>query len=220
MRTIRIVAVAVVVTAICTLFQPTPAGAATTTARGILGALAVGREAGSTTYNRAAFPHWIDADGDCQDTRAEILIIESRAPVTYTTNSQCTVAGGRWLSPWDNRIWTVASDVDIDHHVPLKEAWESGARSWVSVNRQRFANDSYGYSLIAITDNLNASKGDRDAAQWLPPVASTRCAYATQWVLVKYRWKLSIDPTERAALSNILSGSCGNRVVTIPPRAR
>ncbi len=85
-----------------------------------------------------------------------------RVPVTptYTSSSRCTVASGRWYSYHDGLTWTNASDVDIDDVVAPKEAWESGAHSWSSTNRTTFANDlSYGPSLVAVTDNVNASKG-------------------------------------------------------------
>lgn len=195
-----------------------PAEAATTTARSLLGKIGVAAERNSG-YDRTKFQHWVDANGDCQNTRHEVLIAESRVAVSYTS-SRCTVRAGKWVSRWDGRTWTNPSDVDVDHHVALAEAWGSGARAWTSSERRRFANDLYGPALNAITDNLNASKGASDPAQWLPPLASTRCTYAIGWVQVKYRWRLTMDSAERTALAGILSGSCGSRTVTIPTRAR
>ncbi len=149
-----------------------------------------------------------------------MLIDESRVTPTYTSSSRCTVANGRWYSYYDGLTWTNPSDVDVDHVVALKEAWESGARSWSSTNRTRLANDlAFGRSLVAVTDNVNASKGDRDPAQWLPPRSSVHCRYATTWVLIKYRWRLSIDSAETSRLSSLLSGDCGAQTVTIPLRA-
>jgi Protein of unknown function (DUF1524) len=88
---------------------------------------------------------------------------------TYTTTQRCAVSRGRWVSSYDGATWIIPSDVDIDHVVALKEAWESGARTWSATNRQRFANDlGHGWTLEAVTDNVNASKGDRDPAAWLP----------------------------------------------------
>ncbi len=198
-----------------------PAQAATSTARGLLGKVTVAAESWSTTYDRARFTHWSDDNRDCQDTRAEVLIAESRVTPRYTTTRRCAVLSGRWISPYDGATWTLASDVDIDHRVALKEAWESGARSWTAADRQRFANDlGFGATLEAVTDNVNSSKGDRDPAQWLPPLASNRCDYAIKWVQVKYRWRMTMDTAERNKLSSILSGSCGAKVVTIPARGR
>jgi Protein of unknown function (DUF1524) len=199
----------------------TPAQAATTTARALLWMLPVRDEGGSTTYDRALFRHWADDDRDCQNTRAEVLIAESQVTPRYTDSRRCTVLSGRWYSLYDGATWTLASDVDIEHRVALKEAWESGARYWNATDRARFANDlSYGPSLEAITDNVNSSKQDRDPAQWMPPRASNHCHYAYRWVQVKYRWKLTIDPAERAKLSSVLSGACGQTAVNIPARAR
>ncbi len=198
---------------------PTPALAATTTARSLLFKVVVAGE-NNAYYDRSKFTHWIDANGDCQNTRQEVLVGESRLAPSYTTSSRCTVRTGQWISRWDGATWTIPSDVDIDHHVALAEAWGSGARSWTSTDRKRFANDLYGPALNAITDNLNSSKGDRDPAQWLPPKTSTRCTYAIYWVQVKYRWRLTMDTAERSALSSILSGTCGSREVGIPARTR
>jgi hypothetical protein len=190
----------------------------TTTARALLFKLTVQAESGSGSYSRSYFRHWIDADGDGCDTRQEVLIAESK--VTVRPGAGCRVTTGRWYSWYDGATWTNAADVDIDHLVALKEAWESGARSWSATNRTRYANDlGHGWSLDAVTDNVNASKGDRDPAQWLPPRSSARCAYAIHWVAMKYRWRLSIDSAERSRLYSILSGTCGAKTVTIPRRA-
>ena len=80
------------------------------------------------------------------------------------------------------------------------------------------ANDLGSYAtLIAVTDNVNQSKGAQDPAEWLPPRTAARCTYAIQWVQVKYRWRLSIDSAERSRLTSILSGSYGSRTVMVPP---
>lgn len=195
-----------------------PAAAATTTARSLLAQLPVATETYGSTYDRAAFRHWTDADGDSCDTREEVLVAEST--VTARTGTSCQVLSGRWVSYYDGVAWTDPSDVDIDHVVALKEAWESGARAWTGARRDRFANDlGYAATLQAITDNVNSSKQDSDPAQWLPPRAAAHCTYAIRWVAVKYRWRLSIDTAEQRRLSELLAGSCGGTTVTVPPRA-
>jgi hypothetical protein len=212
-----------VVVLLVTLMPAVPsesASATTSTARSMLFKLSAKAERGSTTYSRTYFKHWIDANSDCQATRAEVLIAESRVSPKYTTTGRCTVSTGKWYSYYDGAYWTKASDVDIDHMVPLKEAWESGALAWSVNNRTRYANDvGYYATLIAVTDNVNQAKGDRDPAAWLPPRTASRCTYAIQWVAVKYRWRLTVDPAERTRLSSILSGSCGARTTTVPARA-
>ena len=211
--------IALLLTALVAVLNTSPAAASTITARTLLFKLAVNSESGGSSYDRSYFTHWIDTNGDCQNTRAEVLISETKTTPTYSSSSHCTVAAGKWYSTYDGATWTNASDVDIDHLVPLKEAWESGARLWSTDNRTRYANDlSFWPSLIAVTDNVNQSKGDRDPTDWLPPRTAARCTYAIQWVQVKYRWRLSSNSTERSTLSSILSGACGSRTVVLPPR--
>ena len=161
-------------------------------------------------YDRDLFRHWIDADGDCQDTREEVLVAESLVPI-----DGCTVTEGEWFSPYDHETWTASSDVDIDHLVPLKEAWDSGARRWGDHRRERYANDlGDSRSLVAVTDNVNQSKGEQDVAEWLPEFGV--CAYVRHWTVVKLRWRLAVDPAERAALVE-LAGSCPNRWLRVRP---
>jgi hypothetical protein len=87
-------------------------------------------------YDRDKYRHWIDADGDCQDTRDEVLAAESTTAV-----SGCDITSGTWRSYYDRKTWTSSSDVDIDHLVPLKESWDSGAKRWNAATRTRYAND-------------------------------------------------------------------------------
>ncbi|WP_159701051.1 S-layer homology domain-containing protein [Arthrobacter sp. 18067] len=180
----------------------------------LLSSLTVATES-NTGYNRDLFQHWVDADNDNCDTRSEVLQQESLTPVTFS--SGCTVATGKWTSWYDGATWTNASDVDIDHLVPLAEAWGSGASAWTAEQRRDYANDlTLDVALEAVTDNVNQSKSDRDPAEWMPPLAGTACRYATDWVLVKYRWQLAIDQAESAAISSAIQGSCATTQVTVP----
>ncbi|GAA0583967.1 HNH endonuclease [Kribbella sandramycini] len=192
-----------------------PASAASITANQLLAGLTV-RAEHTTGYNRDLFPHWVDADGDSCDTREEILIAESTT--SASVGAACKVLSGSWTSWYDGATWTNPSDVDIDHVVALKEAWDSGAHAWTTAKRTRYANDlDYAWSLDAITDNVNASKSDKDPAQWLPPLAATHCSYAIHWLAVKHRWQLSIDTTEKSTLTSLLAGSCGQQSIPEPP---
>ena len=99
-----------------------------------------------------------------------------------------------------------ASSFDIDHVVALKEAWDSGAWAWTAARRRAYANDlGDGRTLRAVSSSSNLSKSDRDPAQWLPPLASFRCAYATWWVDIKVRWRLAVDSKERSVLHRVLA---------------
>jgi hypothetical protein len=156
-------------------------------------------------YDRDLFRHWVDSDGDGCDARREVLIAESTTPVSV--GSGCSLSGGTWYSAFDGVTTTDASSFDIDHFVPLKEAWDSGAHGWDSGTRQRFANDlEYAGSLIAVSASSNRSKSASDPAEWLPPNRSYRCVYLVNWVEVKLRWNLSADPGEIAAIRSAGSG--------------
>lgn len=155
-------------------------------------------------YNRDFFRHWIDSDGDGCNTRREVLIQESRVDVAITGN--CQVAG-QWVSFFDGVVTTDASSFDVDHMVPLKEAWDSGAYAWDSSTRTAFANDlDYAHSLIAVSASSNRSKSDRDPAQWMPPSREFHCEYAFRWMAVKHRWSLSIDSAEAIQLGELATG--------------
>ncbi|SDY03531.1 Protein of unknown function [Micromonospora pattaloongensis] len=164
-----------------------------------------------TGYNRDLFPHWIDADGDGCNTRYEVLIAE--AVTAPSVGSGCSLSGGRWYSYYDRAYWTATSDLDIDHMVPLAEAWDSGARNWTTSRRQSYANDlGDGRALIAVTDNVNQAKGDQDPASWLPTY--DKCRYVGEWVAVKTRWRLSVDTAEKNVLTSY-ANSCPSTTITV-----
>ena len=168
-----------------------------------------------TGYSRDLFPHWVDADGDGCHARNEVLIEEADDPVTV--GSGCSLSGGRWFSYYDRVSWTSTSDVDIDHMVPLAEAWDSGARTWSTATRQSYANDLGDHrTLVGVTDNVNQAKSDQDVAEWLPQY--DRCRYLREFVAVKLRWRLSVDSAEKSAMTSLAS-SCTNSTITVT-RAR
>ncbi|MFF3190198.1 HNH endonuclease family protein [Streptomyces misionensis] len=179
---------------------PTPVSAAT--ARSYLSQLTVATE-NRTGYSRDKFPTWITIEGTC-DTREWIL---KRDGTNVVTDSSCKATSGSWYSPYDGATWTAASDVDIDHLVPLAEAWDSGAGKWTTAQRQAFANDVTRPQLLAVTDNVNQSKGDQDPATWVPSRSAYVCTYVRAWVQVKYYYDLSVDSAEKSALQNYLA-SC------------
>ena len=154
----------------------------------------------SANYDRAQFRLWVDADGDGCDTREEVLITEALTGQV----AGCKVVGGRWYSAYDGKVSTISSAFDIDHRVPLKEAWGSGAWRWDELTRREYANDlGFDDSLIAVSASSNRSKSDRDPAEWLPSLDI--CGYAKSWIAVKFRWRLSVDTTEKSALRRILT---------------
>lgn len=167
----------------------------------------------NTGYDRTRyFGGWIDANRDCQNTRQEVLIQESRAGVGYTSGG-CTASTGRWVTTWDNKVHTSASTVQIDHTVPVHEAWGSGARYWTQARRVAFYNDlSDTRTLNAQTSALNSSKQASGPEAWMPP--TNRCLYIAQWTAVKIRWGLRVDSTEKAALIR-WADACSNVTLTV-----
>jgi hypothetical protein len=171
-----------------------------------------------TGYSRDLFRLWTDADGNGCDTRKEVLISEAR--VKPTVLAGCRLSGGRWWSAYDDLFITDSGSLDIDHFVPLSEAWQSGAWRWSAATREAYANDlGYPLSLIAVTATTNRQKSDMDPAEWLPPFVAYRCTYVSTWIAIKWRWRLAIDPAEQAALRLGLVGCGAAARVPTPPRA-
>ncbi|MFF1714658.1 HNH endonuclease family protein [Streptomyces sp. NPDC058268] len=103
----------------------------------------------------------------------------------------------------------------MDHRIPLAEAWGSGASNWTAAEHQAYANDlGDERALTAVTAKSNRSKSDQDPSTWMPPAEGNRCEYVAQWVAIKTRWKLAIDPSEEAALAEN-STRCPNMPITV-----
>jgi Protein of unknown function (DUF1524) len=198
---ITLLTVGVLVTTAAPAAATPPGIPSATTARTELAALTVAAAGSGTGYSRDLFPHWHIVAGTC-DTRETVL---KRDGTGVVTSSSCAATSGTWRSPYDGATWTAASDVDIDHVVPLKNAWISGASSWTTSKRESFANDLTHPQLIAVTDNVNQSKGDKSPDAWKPPLASYHCTYARMWIQVKYTWALRITSAEKSALSTMLN---------------
>ncbi|MCD0444224.1 HNH endonuclease family protein [Glycomyces sp. A-F 0318] len=164
-------------------------------------------------YDRGLFRHWVDEDKDKCNTRAEVLIAE--AVMAPAVAEGCTITGGQWYSFYDDAYIDNARSLDIDHMVPLAEAWDSGAHSWDKAKRQAYANDlGDAVPLIAVTAKSNRSKSDKDPAEWMPPAEDAACRYAFEWVSVKTRWNLAVDTAEAEALEAIIA-DCPDATVTV-----
>jgi hypothetical protein len=206
LRTIRgqlillILTVATVFTTVTAATATPPGIPSESTARSWLAALQVAPSGSSSGYSRDLFPHWWTIYGTC-NTREVVL---QRDGADVVVDSSCQPISGSWYSPYDGATWYAASDVDIDHVVPLSEAWKSGASSWTTSRRQSFANDLTRPQLIAVTDDVNWAKGDKSPDAWQPPLTSYWCTYAEMWVASKYEWDLTITWAEQSALSSML----------------
>lgn len=159
-------------------------------------------------YRRSLFNHWLDTDGDGCDAREQVL---KRDAIGFAQVDpfRCFVVEADWVSPYDGRRTSDRTEVDIDHVVALKEAWDSGAWQWDEARRTAFANDtSDARTLVAVSSSSNRSKSDKDPSNWLPPLRAYRCTYVSNWIAVKARWSLSMDQSEWRRLDNLLNSEC------------
>lgn len=153
-------------------------------------------------YTRSAFGHgWDDADRDCQDSRAEALIMSSTTTVRFADDDRCRVTTGRWISPFTGHVIQNAGDIDIDHVVPLAWAWQHGAGEWPRTKRERFANDPV--NLWPVEASLNRSKGGQGPNQWLPP--SGQCQYVARFSRIVKQYGLQPTPAESSWLRDFLN---------------
>ena len=157
-------------------------------------------------YRRDEWPHWADVDGNGCDARQDALIAWSVVPATVNRAGTCKVITGSWVSPYDGITTTVPSDFDVDHLVPLENAFISGGWRWDVTRRRAFANNPN--ELVVASATSNRTKGSDPPNAWRPPNRDSWCAYATGWVDVKVTWGLTATTEERDALGQMLD-TCG-----------
>ncbi|MDE2942029.1 MAG: HNH endonuclease family protein, partial [Chloroflexota bacterium] len=176
----------------------------------------------SPSYHRDEWPHWTDEDGDCQDTRQEVLIAESLSAVEYTDSDECRVASGTWTGPYTGEEFADPANLDIDHLVPLANAHVSGGWEWSESRKSQYANDiSFEGHLVAVHGQSNRTKGASGPEEWRPPESSYWCQYAIDWITIKNSWGLTSTEAELAALSEMLDTCEPRRVlVGIEPEGR
>ncbi|WP_212828019.1 HNH endonuclease family protein [Polymorphospora rubra] len=165
----------------------------------LLGELTVADARPMRGYSRERFKHWRSAGKNC-DVRDTVLERDG----TGVELDGCNVVGGSWSSVYDNRTIDDPSGVDIDHTVPLANAWRSGADEWEDDRRSEFANDLTRPQLLAVSASSNRSKGDQDPSQWKPTNQDAWCDYAIDWITVKSHWELTVTAAEKTALQDML----------------
>ena len=181
-------------------------------ARSVLSSIKVENEF-KTGYKRSLFIHWADLDGNGCDTREEVLKRDSVSK-PQVDPYRCYVVAGDWYSVYDGAKLSDRGDVDIDHVVALKEAWDSGAWAWTESQRKAYANDlTDRRTLVAVRDRVNASKSDKDPSNWMPPLRSYWCTYLGDWISVKARWNLSMDQSEFGRIKNLLNSDCSSLTI-------
>ena len=206
---------------------PGPAGAASTaapvpaggTALAALAALPVKGRAPRTGYQRELFGQaWSDVDRNGCDTRNDVLRRDLTAYVVKAGTRGCLVLRGTLHDPYTNttiaflRGQSTSSRVQIDHVVALSDAWQKGAQQLSYERRTAFANDPL--NLLAVDGPTNLRKGDGDAATWLPPRKTFRCAYVARQIAVKHRYGLSVTTAERDAMVRVLT-ACPSQALPV-----
>ena len=161
-------------------------------------------------YSRDLFPHWSsdatiygwsEPDGSC-DVRDAALVRDGEG---VRVDEDCSFIAGEWIGPYTGQTFIDTEDVDIDHVVPLANAWRSGASTWSTPDREAYANDPQ--VLLTVDDSANQEKGDKGPDAWKPPNQSYWCEYSRRWVDVKSTWGLTVNSPEKAALEEML-GTC------------
>ena len=184
-------------------------------AEDVLAGIPIELETRTGGYNRDLFAVWIDADDDGCDTRDDVLLAESLAPAD-SASLGCIPIPGSWRSAYDGIDVTDPSELDVDHLVSLKEAWDSGAWTWTPERRIAYANDlTDGRTLVAVSAASNRSKGDRDPSNWIPEDAGALCPFIADWIAVKARWSMTMDQSEHGRLGNLIDDRCPG--LTIEP---
>jgi hypothetical protein len=212
-RTTLVAAVAIVSMAACQPIDTTgtgatggttgnaPVAASAAQAATELAHLTVAAHQSMAGYSRDHFKTWDSQGGGC-DTRDAVL---KRDGTGVKATSDCKIYAGTWVSPYNGKTYTKALDLDIDHLVPLGNAWASGAKSWTAAQREAFANDLTRPQLIAVDLSDNRAKGDQDPSTWKPPAHDEWCLYAKNWIVVKSYYKLTATSAEVSALHDMLS---------------
>lgn len=182
--------------------------------RRLAGLSVTDRPRGTGDYRRDAFGSaWADTDGNGCNQRDDVLLRDAvPGSTTLGRQGRCEhdVLAGTFVDPYSGRTHVLddlknlsqAQAVQIDHVVPLAEAWVSGASTWTPERRREFANDLG--VLLAVDGATNGSKGAGDPAAWRPR-KGYQCTYAVRWITVKHRWQLQADAPEVRALEEMLA---------------
>ncbi|MDQ7090117.1 MAG: DUF1524 domain-containing protein [Methylococcales bacterium] len=150
-------------------------------------------------YNRDDWGDWIDENNDCQNTRNEVL-----ATFNEITPNNCTVLTGQWFGPYTQKVFFNASDIDIDHIVPVSYAHNHGGAYWSKELKQQFYNDQE--NLLAVSKLANTSKGNKPPTEWMPANGNYACQYVDTFLYIVDKYHLNLLNEER----NTITSQCTN----------
>lgn len=161
------------------------------------------------------FGRWINDPNDetCYNTRARVLIRDSETAVSFKDKNHCVVETGRWADPYAGGTLLTSKELQIDHMVPLKNAYISGAWEWNFQTRCTYANYMGNtFHLVTASGHENMSKGDDTPEKYMPPNQSYRCEYLANWLKIKLIWNLRMGRSEVEAIRQEMKDSgCDGR---------
>lgn len=159
-------------------------------------------------YSRKNWKHWITEEKGGYNTRQKVLLEESLINPMVKKGSK-KIIKGRWYGAYIDKLFNNPSDLDIDHLVPLGEAYKSGGCHWSKEKKKEYANYlKHKEELIAVSKGANRAKGQKDPAKWLPENQDYICEYVSNWLVVKNRWDLWIDKAEKKAIAKAIEDYC------------
>ena len=159
----------------------------------------------SGEYNRDDWPHWSDLDGDCMNTRHEMLLAQVDGAINLSPDG-CYVNTGTWKDPFSGKVFHRASELDVDHIIPLKWAHDHGGAQWTKIQKEAFANDPL--NLLVVDDGLNQSKGAKGPNEWLPPNQAYRCEYLARWQTILKKYPTLKMTSAKNRIFNTLNHAC------------
>lgn len=155
------------------------------------------------------FPH----DNTCLTTRGLVLERDTLGPIKVYENKPCFISEGLWYDPYTDAYYDDAKEIEIDHVVPLKQAYIAGAHSWTWKQRCSYFNFLGNRNhLIPIEGKVNSAKLDNGPEEWMPPNVDYHCQYLSNWLRVKAIWKLMLSEIETKTISTI------NQSLTCDPK--
>ena len=156
-------------------------------------------------YNRKDWGVW-QMHSRCINVREQILIQTSKTPVAFTPDG-CTVLKGWWELPFENRVETNPTLLDVDHTVPLSWAQRHGASKWNREAKVSFANNIEDWGqLLPMSARHNRTKGDKGPDEWMPP--HNRCNYIVLFKKIADKNNLTLSPKEKESFENIFKKEC------------
>lgn len=187
--------------------------AADGTALAALAKLKVKGRAPKTGYSRSQFGDGWASAGGCNERDRTLRRDLDRVTIQA---GGCRVLSGQLADPYTGQTITMkrslGDPVQVDHVAALSDSWQKGAQSWTARRREAFANDPL--NLLAVDGSANESKGDGDAATWLPPNKSYRCPYVARQISVKDKYGLWLTAAEKSAMTTVLTHCPTQKLIT------